>query len=732
MRRWGVLLALCLAAHATGAAVPAGVEPSVLLPTVGGKPAKEPAIFWQQQGQWFSDATTWSALGVVLKEGESGPLSAQALGVVLAVKEEDATVAITIPPDRAPVQSVKRHETTGSLSPAAPGVLINYSLSGRATQEAQGASLSHEVRTAGRWGVLSTTGQLNVDSTRGGEYRRGITRWQKDDLSRLVTYEAGDVFTGPPSSVVNLGGVRIAKDPKALDPMTPTYPIPTLGGLALDPGTVEVMANQARVLQRDVERGPFVVEGSPLSAGANQAQVVVRDRFGREAVVSDQRYYIAPTLLRPGLTTWDVAVGQVREHENRYGKTGASASLAWGASDRWTLRTNAQADGEGNSNLALGATTTLGTLGTLDLEVGRSSGGGRRVAAAYDYRGPTFGVRLEHERNEDYWRLRPERAADVQERTRASLFWRPSRDLSLRAGYTDLTTDRARVTFADVGVNWRKGPHQVGASVLRDIGRGDTRVEAGYTYALGANRVGVRARSAPNADAWALRYSGRPTLGDTPVSVAAEVERGERGNQVRGAASWNTDTGMARLDAGTGHGVPFVSGGYSGAVHIDGKGVTFLRPAPQGFAVVDVPGQPHVPVRVGGRVVGMTDAKGRLVTGDVAALVPTTVRIDDKALPLGTQVGETEKNAMAGRQAGMHVAFPVLTETARSYTLTGATIPPGTLATTPRETTQVGFDGALYLQHPEPGQVVEVMGVCRARLPADLGSAQSVAQLTCQ
>lgn len=732
MRRWGVLLALCLAAHAAGAAVPQGMEPSVLLPTVGGKPAKEPAIFWQHQGQWFADATTWSALGVVLKEGESGPLSAQALGVVLAVKEEDATVAITIPPDRAPVQSVKRQVTTGSLSPAAPGVLINYSLSGRATEQAQGASLSHEVRTAGRWGVLSTTGQLNVDSTRGGEYRRGITRWQRDDLSRLVTYEAGDVFTGPPSAVVNLGGVRIAKDPKALDPMTPTYPIPTLGGLALDPGTVEIMANQARVLQRDVERGPFVVEGSPLSAGANQAQVVVRDRFGREAMVSDQRYYIAPTLLRPGLTTWDVAVGQVREDENRYGKAGASASLAWGASDRWTLRTNAQADGEGNSNLALGATTTLGTLGTLDLEVGRSSGGGRRVAAAYDYRGPTFGVRLEHERNEDYWRLRPERAADVQERTRASLFWRPSRDLSLRAGYTDLTTDRSRVTFADVGVNWRKGPHQLGASVLRDIGRGDTRVEAGYTYAFGSNRVGVRARSAPNADALALRYSGRPTVGQTPVSVAAEWETGERGQELRATASWNTDTGMARLDAGSGLGTPYVSGGYSGAVHIDCKGVTFLRPAPQGFAVVDVPGQPNVPVRVGGRVVGQTDAKGRLVTGDVAALVPTTLRIDDKALPLGTQVGETEKTAMPGRLAGMHVAFPVLTETARTYTLTGTAIPPGTIARTARETTQVGFDGTLYLQHPEPGQVVEVTGVCKAQLPADLGSAQTVVHLVCQ
>ena len=96
------------------------------------------------------------------------------------------------------------------------------------------------------------------------------------------------------------------------------------------------------------------------------------------------------------------------------------------------------------------------------------------------------------------------------------------------------------------------------------------------------------------------------------------------------------------------------------------------------------------------------------------------------------QVGETEKNAMAGRQAGMHVVFSVITETARSYILTGAAIPPGTVAITPWETTQVGFDGALYLQHPEPGQVVEVTGGCKAQLPPDLGSAQTVVSLACQ
>ena len=62
---------MMIAAQSASAAVPEGVEPSVLLPTVGGKISKEPAIFWQHKGQWFADAETWAHLGVVLQAGET-------------------------------------------------------------------------------------------------------------------------------------------------------------------------------------------------------------------------------------------------------------------------------------------------------------------------------------------------------------------------------------------------------------------------------------------------------------------------------------------------------------------------------------------------------------------------------------------------------------------------------------------------------------------------------------
>jgi hypothetical protein len=60
------------------------------------------------------------------------------------------------------------------------------------------------------------------------------------------------------------------------------------------------------------------------------------------------------------------------------------------------------------------------------MELGTSTQGGQRQAVAYDYRGPRFGVRLEHERKRDYWRLRAPGAVEVEQRTRGSVFWRPT------------------------------------------------------------------------------------------------------------------------------------------------------------------------------------------------------------------------------------------------------------------------------------------------------------------
>lgn len=732
MRRGSVLgLALALSIGSAHAAIPDGVEPVLAAPIrANGLPAKDPVLLWQQSGAWVAESTTWQQLGVTLRPGEEGQdLTDQALGVTVAYTPENATVQLTIPADRKPAQQLSQHGTPVSqVSPAIGGVLVNYNLATQIAGGQQATSLALDARTGGRWGVVSTTGQFN-QTPDGFGMRRGVTVWQKDDFQRQLAWQAGDVYATPRIGPVALGGIRLAKDPAALDPLTPTWPVPTLGGIALDPGQVKVLSNQAEITRQDVKAGPFTVDGRNVALGASQTAVVVRDAYGRETAVSTARLYVAPTLLRPGLSAWEIAAGQVREDENRYGTAGVSASWARGVNDRWTIRTGAQADEQGNGHVTFGFTWLPGTWGVLDGEVGRSSDGGTRWAAAYDYRGPTFGLRLEHEENDGFWRLQGETALPIASRTQASISYRPDRRFTVRGTYSAIDTGRSRLAFASLGVSANLGTAgQVSANVLKDLNGGDLQVSASYTYRFGSKAsVGVRARQAPGQDALTTRATYRTEGG---LRVAAEHTEGDQGS-TRATAGAMARYGDARIMLDRYDGQTQVAANFSGSVFLDHRGVAFGRPAYASFAVVDVPGQAGLPVRVNGAPVGQTNKQGRVLVTDVPSLLPTTVSLKDKDLPVGVEIGETEKQSVAPRQGGVRVTFPVLTQNARAFTVTGASIAPGTLASTPNEQAMVGYDGALYLERPEPGMAVEVSGVCKAVLPSPLLGVDEVAKLRC-
>lgn len=732
MRRGSVLgLALALSIGSAHAAIPDGVEPVLAAPILAnGQPAKDPVLLWQQSGAWVAESTTWQQLGVTLRPGEEGQdLTDQALGVTVAYTPENATVQLTIPADRKPAQQLSQHGTPVSqVSPAIGGVLVNYNLATQIAGGQQATSLALDARTGGRWGVVSTTGQLN-QSPNGFGMRRGMTAWQKDDLPRQRTWQAGDVYATPRIGHVALGGIRLAKDPAALDPLTPTWPVPTLGGIALDPGQVKVLSNQAEITRQDVNAGPFTVDGRNVALGASQTAVVVRDAYGRETAVSTARLYVAPTLLRPGLSAWEIAAGQVREDENRYGTAGVSASWAKGVNDRWTIRAGGQLDENGKGNVTVGSTWAPGTWGVLDGEVGRSSDGGTRWAVAYDYKGPSFGVRLEHEENDGFWRLQSETALPIASRTQASVSYRPDRRFTLRGTYSAIDTGRTSLAFASLGVSANLGAAgQMSANVLRDLQGDDLQVAASYTYRFGSKAsVGVRARRAPGQDSLTTRTTYRTEGG---LRLAAEHTEGDMGS-TRATADAMTRYGDARIMLDRYDGQTQVAANFSGSVFLDHRGVAFGRPAYASFAVVDVPGQAGVPVRVNGAPVGKTNKQGRVLVTNVPSLLPTTVSLKDKELPVGVEIGETEKQSVAPRQGGVRVTFPVLTQNARAFTLTGASIAPGTLASTPNEQAMVGYDGALYLEHPEPGMAVEVSGVCKAVLPSPLQGIGVVAEVRC-
>lgn len=239
--------------------------------------------------------------------------------------------------------------------------------------------------------------------------------------------------------------------------------------------------------------------------------------------------------------------------------------------------------------------------------------------------------------------------------------------------------------------------------------------------------MGVRARQAPGQDFLTTRATYRTEGG---VRLAAEHTDGDL-RSTRATADAMTRYGDARIMLDRYDGQTQVAANFSGAVFLDHRGVAFGRPAYASFAVVDVPGQAGLPVRVNGAPVGITNRQGRVLVTNVPSLLPTTFSLKDKDLPVGVEIGETEKQSVAPRQGGVRVTFPVLTQNARAFTVTGASIAPGTLASTPNEQAMVGYDGALYLERPEPGMAVEVSGVCKAVLPSPLPGVDEVAKLRC-
>lgn len=731
-----LLLAFCAGTHAQEA-------PGLFDVVVNGHATGQVLPMSHVGDAFTASPEQWKTLGLVLTPAELAKpsLSSADLGVTGQLNENTQTVSFTVPAQRLPAQTIgSGRPTRPELSPRVGGLLVNYDLAGRSGTN-QAYSLGHELRTGGRWGVFSTSGQVNWSTNGGLSYLRTGTRWQLDDYAHLLTYQAGDVWTSG-TSITALGGFRISKDPRGLDPYTPTYALPTLGGIALDPGTVSVLSNEGQMLKKDVQKGPFTIESMPLNRGRNDLDVVVRDAYGRETTLPQGGYYFAPELLRKGLTTWDFSAGAVRQGvTDTYGPLAIAGSVAHGVSDRWTLSGSAQAAAQGQ-NLTLGAQTVLGDWGTLSFSGGQSRGPhgqGWSGSIGYSYQGPSWGIQVDHQRSGNWWDLASTNRYGFRptEQTRAMVTYHAPGSLQLRAGVSRITMNNRDSVHAAISAAFQHGAHTFSSSLSEDLGTHQPMVELTYRYNFGHAAVAASHQMSERGDASLVGGSYQNRYGDVDVSATGEAGTLDQDRVARGQAQVLTPVGSGRLSVSRLGDQQTLSGGWSGSVYLGAGGVHTQRRVDDGFAVVRVPGVAGVPVMQGGSVLGKTDHNGTLVVGSLRSLAETKLHLDDRALPPEVQLESSNATAAPARLSGALVTFPVATMNARSFVIKsqGAVVPAGSLAKSETETTQVGFDGELFLEHPQPGQKIAVIlttGTCSARLPQPLPAFGSPTVLTCE
>jgi outer membrane usher protein len=277
------------------------------------------------------------------------------------------------------------------------------------TQRAGGistASLWSEQRAFGGFGVLSNTGVVREGYSDNG-YVRYDTRLTYIDEKRALVATAGDMVTGALdwSNAVRMGGIQFARNFRVRPDLILT-PLPEFAGQASVPSAVDLFINGQRSNSQEVRPGPFVLDTAPAISGAGEAVVVTTDATGRR-VTTNIPFYVASTLLKPGLVDFSVEAGALRKNYGlrsfSYGMAAASGVARVGVTKRLTI------EGQGQISrrvqvAGVGAVFAPGLIGTVNgsIAYSRGQGGrsGKQMTVGYDYTGRRFGFSVQHRSEE--------------------------------------------------------------------------------------------------------------------------------------------------------------------------------------------------------------------------------------------------------------------------------------------------------------------------------------------
>jgi outer membrane usher protein len=552
------------------------------------------------------------------------------------------------------------------LSTAQLAGFLNYTLFGYTSSDTSYASGFFELGASGQLGSLINTASANSVAPAGQTTNRIVrldTAWRTDNRDGLRTWNVGDAFTqaGAWGRSVRFGGLQYGTNFQ-LQPNLITYPLQPFSGTAVVPSTVDVFVNGARIASQAVPPGPFTVNDVPLVSGAGDVQLVVRDPFGQQQVIT-QPFYASRRLLRGGLDEFQWSVGATRENYGLasfdYGSPLASGIWRRGISDRLTVETRFEADDDVR---AVGATAdfSVGLLGILTAGAAASdshAGSGQLGIAGYEYQGRRFSFAARTMWATSQFRLIGDPLSLVLQRQSQA-----SAGLNLGA-------------MGSIGVAWA-------AQRYRDLPGLDT---ATLSYSATLPKRTFFTISVSRTYGTFPQTSAFATLTtplDSGVSVTGEASSAKAGDQRRsyvGAAVQRplpTDEGIGyrlratsqeQFDAGLGYTWPF--GVYtveassfdgstaarataSGGLGVIGGRAFASRPITDSFGLVRIGDLEGVRVFHEGNPVGRTDQSGQIVLPRLTPYVANRITIDERDIPIDVAIRSREMRIVPQFRAG--------------------------------------------------------------------------------
>ncbi len=650
------------------------------------------------------------------------------------------------------------------------GAVLNYAIAGE-TGDASGSSYDSASAALDGWiftpiGTLGTSGFYNHNSFvgNGAGFVRQESRFEATAARAAITFAVGDVISSslPWSRPIRLGGVQLRRDFSLRSDLV-TNQLLSFSGTSAVPTTVDVFIDNNRAYSTAVDSGPFTLEDVPIYGGAGEAEILIRDDFGR---TRRQRvsFFTSQNLLKKGIADYSIEAGYAREaygiESNGYGGDAVfSSSLRYGLTKTVTIEAHAEAK-SGLVMGGIGLTAVPFALGEVSLTAGASryngiGAGFVRAGVRTEIRG--VDISISSMRTEDgFADLAYATGVDYlgagQIGTAAPLLEVPSaldiltlsipvtkddRRLGLALIRSERVTNEDLIASASFSTSLNRGNGAISLFGSHNFVTDDSRMSLNLSVALG-KRTQARTTLASRGHGknQAGIYVSRPIsdkVGDYGYGIQVEQQetlsiaalRGEyRGRLGRVGAEVQTTNGGNRLRAEV-----------EGALVFSGGGFGMGNAIQDSFALVEV-GIADVPVYLQNREVTRTGPGGRALVPGLSAYRNNRLSLNIDDLPAGTAPGVSAKDVVPTRRAGAYVDFQSQSGPSETIVLrgpAGAELPAGSIVTLNGSRTDqyVGYDGLTWLEGVRPTNTLTVVsdaGRCKASFAGTPGGDASTTE----
>ena len=694
-----------------------------------------------------------------VQETKDGLIGVAALAGVTAVLDQATqTLSIKADADHLMPELLKTAQATGEKVPveSGTGLTLDYDMTGTAVGGQHLGIGSLDMRAFSPWGVVSSGALVYAGATPSGSGGYSAIRLDStyvySDPDVLRRYSLGDFINGGLSWTrpVRLGGAQINSD-FSMRPDLVTFPLPSVGGTAAVPSTIDVLVNGAQLLTRQVQPGPFQIPQLPVITGAGTVTMTVTDALGRQ-VATTLPFYTSANLLAPGLQTYSAEAGAVRRNwglvSDDYGDIAASGTYRRGLSSNVTVEIHTEGT-KGQFMGGAGVLVNVFNLGVVNVAAAASTGSARtgtQFSVGAQRTGRVFSLgasAIIASRNfRDIAAMNGDPVPRSQLSANAGLSL--GRFGSIGVAYTAIDRDAspAPITFfAPPGtflstssapggtlttngnlITYQPAEHSHILSASYSLQIGNVALYAtGYHDFASSNSNGILfGVTVPLGSRSSANVSGG--TGSTGRYVQAQaiqsaVNVGDWGYQVYGAAG-NPDHEFAEGQYKSPWGL--VSAG------IDRLGTqTTLRAEAQGalsyadgsvfasntindsFGIVDTNGAKGIRVYEENREVGRTDSSGRLLVPDLRSFDINHIGVEPSDIPADASVPYVNRDVRPQDRSGVVVRFPVKTSHGALVRLVddaGLPLPVGSTATldATKATVPVGYDGDAYVEDLSP------------------------------